>query len=68
MHASVQEYYTQLKSTADLKTSACCAAGAPPPAIRALIQRYALGAPTELGSRRVRVISRLPAQDSGARQ
>jgi len=40
MHAEVQRYYGEvLASTEDLKTSACCTAGSPPPYLQAALQR-----------------------------
>ena len=62
----VQRYYGEtLGSTADLKTTACCAAGAPPPHIRDILRRipspvtdkfYGCGAPLPLGMAGLRVL------------
>ena len=62
----VQRYYGEtLASTADLKTTACCAAGAPPPHIRDILRRipspvtdkfYGCGAPLPLGMEGLRVL------------
>ena len=63
---AVKRYYGEVLSTsADLKTSACCAAGAPPPHIRAVLARvpdevvekfYGCGAPLPLGIEGLRVL------------
>ena len=62
----VQRYYGEtLASSADLKTTACCAAGAPPPHIRDILRRipspvtdkfYGCGAPLPLGMEGLRVL------------
>lgn len=40
MHELVQDYYGRtLQSSADLRTSACCDASAPPPALRPVLGR-----------------------------
>ena len=62
----VQQYYGEtLATSADLKTSACCAAGAPPPHIRDILRRipspvtdkfYGCGAPLPLGMEGLRVL------------
>ncbi len=64
--ASVQRYYGEVLATsADLKTSACCASGAPPAHIRAVLARvpeevtakfYGCGAPLPLGMAGLRVL------------
>ena len=63
---TVTRYYGEvLTSSADLKTSACCAAGSPPPHIRELLRRipspvtekfYGCGAPLPLGMDGLRVL------------
>ena len=62
----VQRYYGEtLTNTADLKTTACCAAGAPPPHIRDILRRipspvtdkfYGCGVPLPLGMEGLRVL------------
>jgi len=65
-HDSVKEYYGKVLATSkDLKTTACTAAGAPPPRIRDLIKRvprevrekfYGCGAPLPMGIDGLRVL------------
>ena len=64
--SSVQDYYGKVLSTSkDLKTSACTAAGRPPPALAAVLKRvpravtekfYGCGAPLPLGIAGLRVL------------
>ena len=64
--SSVQDYYGKVLSTSkDLKTSACTAAGRPPPALAAVLGRvpravsekfYGCGAPLPLGISGLRVL------------
>eukprot|EP00899_Mesostigma_viride_P027361 jgi/Mesvir1/780/Mv17379-RA.1 len=66
MHASVQNYYGKvLKDTSDLKTSACCAAGAPPLLVRKALEKvpdeviakfYGCGSPVPYGIEGLRVL------------
>jgi len=63
---AVTRYYGEtLTTSADLKTSACCAGGAPPPHIRDVLARvpqpvlekfYGCGAPLPLGMEGLRVL------------
>lgn len=63
---SVKDYYGKVLSTSkDLKTSACTAAGAPPPALRAVLRKvpspvtekfYGCGAPLPMGIEGLRVL------------
>ena len=64
--SNVREYYGKVLSTSkDLKTSACTAAGAPPPALRAVLRKvpspvtekfYGCGAPLPMGIQGLRVL------------